>query len=280
MTLKSRLLFICFLIFSINCFSAEVVLDSTRAQITKHLVSCIIYEKKQVEKKLKLVKSTAEAEKLYLDFEDINARLMNKLRENEIYLMSCMSMHDVDFKKLPDSLSNIVKTVKKANIRVIKGRDNPDFSFELDYDLKIFKNYVAPDFKAYLEMGYNSAKNYNKDDPLEIYLKKMSQYIIESELFLKKFKKNNWQREEVKRTMRLEFWDYVFGNEYVETVNEYHKFKKKSLKEFNRFIQKYPKSKSAQFLKKLLSEYAKYKNTDSLQAYFNEQSYVFINQFK
>ena len=279
MNLKSRLHFICFLIFSINCFSAEVVLDSTRAQITKHLVSCIIYEKKQVEKKLKLVKSTAEAEKLYLDFDNINARLMNKLKENEIYLMSCMSMHDVDFKKLPDSLSNIVKTVKKANI-VVRAKENMYFSFELDYELKIFKNYVTPDFKAYLELQCNGSKYYNKYDPLETYLRNTEQGIIEYELFLKKFKKNNWQREEIKRSVGIEFQDYVFGFEYNETVTEYHKFKKKSLKEFNRFIQKYPKSKSAQFLKKLLSEYAKNKNTDSLQAYFNEQSYVFINQFK
>ena len=279
MNLKSRLHFICFLIFSFNCFSKTVSIDSTRAQITRHLVSCIIYEKKQVEKKLKLVKSTAEAEKLYLDFDNINARLMNKLKENEIYLMSCMSMHDVDFKKLPDSLSNIVKTVKKANI-VVRAKENMYFSFELDYELKIFKNYVTPDFKAYLELQCNGSKYYNKYDPLETYLRNTEQGIIEYELFLKKFKKNNWQREEIKRSVGIEFQDYVFGFEYNETVTEYHKFKKKSLKEFNRFIQKYPKSKSAQFLKKLLSEYAKYKNTDSLQAYFNEQSYVFINQFK
>ena len=242
------------------------------------MVNRLIYEKKQVEKKLKLIKSSAEAEKLYLDFEHINARLFNKLTANEIYLMSCMSMHDVDFNKLPDSLSNIVKTVKKANIRVIEGRDNPYFSFELDYDLKIFKKYLAPDFKAYLEMGYNFAKNYNKNDPDEIYLKKMSQYIIESELFLKKFKKNNWQREEIKRTMRLEFQDYILGNEYFESTID-NKFTPILKKEHQRFIKKYPKSNSVKFLKQLILEFKKNKNRDSLSAYFDKKSYVFMNQF-
>ena len=278
MFLKTHLLKTLILFFSVNFVNASVSIDSTRNQITKHLVNRILYEKKQVEKKLKLIKSTADAEKLYLDFEDINARLINKLRGNEIYLMSCMSMHDVDFKKLPDSLSNIVKTVKKANIRVIKGRDNPDFSFELDYELKIFKNFLAPDFKAYLEMEYNACKNYNEDDHDEIYLKKMSQYIIESELFLKKFKKNNWQREEVKRTMRLEFQDYILGNEYFESTID-NKFTPILKKEHQRFIKKYPKSKSIKFLKQIIIEFKKNKNRRSLSAYFDKESYVFMNQF-
>ena len=279
MNLKTRLFFVFFLIFTTNCFSINVSVDSTRNQITKYLVNRIIYEKKQVKKKLKLIKSTADAEKLYLDFDDINGRLINKLSENEIYLMSCMSMHDVNFNKLPDSLSNIVKAVKKANIEV-RTKENMYFTFELGYDFNIFKNYVAPDFKAFLEIQYNSAKNYNEDDPLEIYLRKSGQDIIKDELFLKKFKKNNWQREDIKHCLRMGFQDYMSGNEYVETVTEYNKFNTKSIKEYNRFIKKYPNSKSAQFLKKLLSEYVKNKKFDSLSAYFDKEIYVFMKQFK
>ena len=278
MFIKTHFLKTLILFFSVNCLNASVSIDSTRNQITKHLVNRIIYEKKQVEKKLKLIKSTAEAEKLYLDFEDPSMLLLNKIEENEPFLIY-KNNYNIDYKNLPDSISSVVKLLKKENIEVRQLEDgNSYLQFESNYQLNIFENYIAPDFKAFLEIESNDNKSHYKNGYFETSSQLISERIIARENYLEKFKNNNWQREEVKRSMRIYFSDYVLGDEYTETTTG-NKFTPILIKEHLRFMKKYPKSKSIKFLKQIILEFKKNKNRDSLSAYFDKESYVFMNQF-
>ena len=278
MFIKTHFLKTLILFFSVNCLNASVSIDSTRNQITKHLVNRIIYEKKQVEKKLKLIKSTAEAEKLYLDFKDPSMLLLNKIEENEPFLIY-KNNYNIDYKNLPDSISSVVKLLKKENIEVRQLEDgNSYLQFESNYQLNIFENYIAPDFKAFLEIESNDNKSHYKNGYFETSSQLISERIIARENYLEKFKNNNWQREEVKRSMRIYFSDYVLGDEYTETTTG-NKFTPILIKEHLRFMKKYPKSKSIKFLKQIILEFKKNKNRDSLSAYFDKESYVFMNQF-
>ena len=278
MFIKTHFLKTLILFFSVNCLNASVSIDSTRNQITKHLVNRIIYEKKQVEKKLKLIKSTAEAEKLYLDFKDPSMLLLNKIEENEPFLIY-KNNYNIDYKNLPDSISSVVKLLKKENIEVRQLEDgNSYLQFESNYQLNIFENYIAPDFKAFLEIESNDNKSHYKNGYFETSSQLISERIIARENYLEKFKNNNWQREEVKRSMRIYFSDYVLGDEYTETTTG-NKFTPILIKEHLRFMKKYPKSKSIKFLKQIILEFKKNKNRRSLSAYFDKESYVFMNQF-
>ena len=101
--MRYKFLIICFSFFFVNSLFANIASDSTRTKSTKQLVAQIKKERIKVVKKLKLIKSEAKGEKLYLDFEQTNLSLMNKIEEKERYLIYNEN-YNIDLKKLPVSL--------------------------------------------------------------------------------------------------------------------------------------------------------------------------------
>ena len=121
-------------------------------------------------------------------------------------------------------------------------REVPDFYY------KTFKDYVTDDYKEYLEItSKENEKSYVADSGLSISLEELGDRIITWENFLEKYP-NSKLNDKVNNTCNSYRRDYILG--VSGGIYDY----KENLKEYNRFIKKYPDSPTTELLDCYLTE--------------------------
>ena len=121
-------------------------------------------------------------------------------------------------------------------------REVPDFYY------KTFKDYVTDDYKEYLEItSKENEKSYVADSGLSISLEELGDRIITWENFLEKYP-NSKLNDKVNNICNSYRRDYILG--VPGGIYDY----KENLKEYNRFIKKYPDSPTTELLDCYLME--------------------------
>ena len=208
--------------------------------------------KNEMLEKLKTL-NKEEADELYEQYLETNNTILENLNIEHDKLLSggINSIHNKDTaENFTDEEWEIVnKFLNRYDLELwyfARGsyliREVPDFYY------KTFKDYVTDDYKEYLEItSKENEKSYVADSGLSITLEELGDRIITWEKFLEKYP-NSKLNDKVNNICNSYRRDYILG--VPGGIYDY----KENLKEYNRFIKKYPDSPTTELLDCYLME--------------------------
>ena len=195
-----------------------------------------------------------EANKMYKDYLEDNNKILEKINENDYTMLDnafYIGEGDIDKEKL----NKQNKFLDSYGLEVTQIEDGFMLTEKKDFYYNIFKNYVSDDYKEFLKLRSEDIDYFEDSNSFDKYLEIIADKIVAWEKFLEKYPDSKLKRkaQNMSYTYRA---GYIFRLTSSETRESLMNGKANgSVKEFNRFIRKYPNSPTSDIIKYYLENY-------------------------
>ena len=255
----------------------KIVSDEREKKIiqmfNKDILNNFVENKKSVIERLK-TSNKEEADKIYNEYLETNQLIMTNINEDHSELLNNIYNKDSeyyftekDFKIANQFLNNYDLKIYNSTEEDTEIREVPNFYYN------IFKDYVTDDYREYLEItSKENEEPYYTDGSILVSYDKIADRLLTWENFLKRYPNSDLAEkanEECNTYRRI----YILGSYNSPTReggwenSELFYIPENNLKEFNRFIEKYPDSPTVELIKYYLENY---KNKD-VETLLNEK---------
>ena len=195
-----------------------------------------------------------EANKMYKDYLEDNNKILEKMNENDyIMLDNAFYIEEGDIDK--EKLNKQNKYLDSYGLEVTQIEDGFMLTEKKDFYYNIFKNHVSDDYKEFLKLRSEDIDYFEDSNSFDKYLEIIADKIVAWEKFLEKYPDSKLKRkaQNMSYTYRA---GYIFRLTSSETRESLMNGKANdAVKEFNRFIKKYPNSPTTEIIKYYLENY-------------------------
>ena len=232
-------------------------LNKNDAELEKVLAGFI---KRQTEIKAALLKLKPEqANALYEQYLVENGKTLERINNLEQTVLnnfySYYSGEEGRLKSPPRAVKLKEERLNKAGLQFWElGEGYVEIITVHDFYLNIFKNYVTPDYKEYLEItSHEDIDLYSADAGLAVSFEEVGNRVLSWEKFIEKYPDSNLI-EKAKELYRGYQLDYLFGLDNTPTREYTDKtIYPENIAEFNRFMATYPDSPTTKLVKIMLN---------------------------
>ena len=195
-----------------------------------------------------------EANKMYKDYLEDNNKILEKINENDYTMLDnafYIGEGDIDKEKL----NKQNKFLDNYGLEVVEIEEGFMLTEKKDFYYNIFKNYVSDDYKEFLKLRSEDIDYFEDSNSFDKYLEIIADKIVAWEKFLEKYPDSKLKRkaQNMSYTYRA---GYIFRLTSSETRESLMNGKANdAVKEFNRFIKKYPNSPTSDIIKYYLENY-------------------------
>ena len=208
--------------------------------------------KEEVIKELK-TSNKEEANKIYEEYSVDNDKILEKINEIEDEMFSTEFYKDGNIEK--DKLNKQNKFLDSYGLEVIQIEDGFILTEKNKFYYNLFKNFVTDDYKEFLKLRSEDIDYLEYSNSFDKYLEIIADKIVAWEKFLEKYPDSKLKRkaQNMSYTYRA---GYIFRLTSSETRESLMNGKANdAVKEFNRFIKKYPNSPTSDIIKYYLENY-------------------------
>ena len=208
--------------------------------------------KEEVIKELK-TSSKEEAKEIYEKYSVDNDKILEKINEIEDEIFSTEFYKDGNIEK--DKLNKQNKFLDSYGLEVIQIEDGFMLIEKNKFYYNLFKNFVTDDYKEFLKLRSEDIDYFEYSNSFDKYLEIIADKIVAWEKFLEKYPDSKLKRkaQNMCYTYRA---GYIFRLTSSETRESLMNGKANdAVKEFNRFIKKYPNSPTSDIIKYYLENY-------------------------
>ena len=248
----------------------KIVSDEREKKIiqmfNKDVLNSFVENKKSVIERLK-TSNPEEADKIYNDYLKISQLIMTNINEDHSELLNNIYNKDSEYYFTEKDWKTANKFLNNYDLKIFDLAEVEVRIMEVpNYYYNIFKDYVTDDYREYLEITYKENENpYFTDGSILVSYDKIADRLLTWENFLKKYP-NSDLAEIVNEKCNIYRRIYILGSDNDAPTreggwenNELFYIPENNLKEFNRFIEKYPDSPTVELVKFYLENY---KNDD------------------
>ena len=253
----------------------KIVSDEREKKIiqmfNKDILNNFVENKKSVIERLKTSKPE-EANKIYNDYLKISQLIIENINTEHLDFLNNIYNEDSEYYFTEKDWKTANKFLNNYDLKIFDLAEVEVRIMEVpNYYYNIFKDYVTDDYREYLEITSKEKEEPYYTDVLVSY-DKIADRIIVWENFLKKYPNSDLAEkanEECNTYRRI----YILGSYNSPTReggwenSELFYIPENNLKEFNRFIEKYPDSPTVELIKYYLENY---KNKD-VETLLNEK---------
>ncbi|MGP1428715.1 MAG: tetratricopeptide repeat protein [Fusobacterium sp.] len=208
--------------------------------------------KEEVINKLK-TSSKEEANEIYEKYSVDNDKILEKINEIDVEMLDNTFYKDGNIEK--DKLNKQNKFLDSYGLEVIQIEDGFMLIEKNKFYYNLFKNFVTDDYKEFLKLRSEDIDYFEDSNSFDKYLEIIADKIVAWEKFLEKYPDSKLKRkaQNMSYTYRA---GYIFRLTSSETRESLMNGKANdAVKEFNRFIKKYPNSPTSDIIKYYLENY-------------------------
>ena len=208
--------------------------------------------KEEVINKLK-TSSKEEANEIYEEYSVDNDKILEKINEIDTEMLDNAFYKDGNIEK--DKLNKQNKFLDSYGLEVIQIEDGFMLTEKNKFYYNLFKNFVTDDYKEFLKLRSEDIDYFEYSNSFDKYLEIIADKIVAWEKFLEKYPDSKLKRkaQNMSYTYRA---GYIFRLTSSETRESLMNGKANdAVKEFNRFIKKYPNSPTSDIIKYYLENY-------------------------
>ena len=231
----------------------------------KDTLDNFVENKKSVIERLK-TSNPEEADKIYNDYLKISQLIIENINTEHLDFLNNIYNEDSEYYFTEKDWKTVNKFLNNYDLKIFDLAETEVRIMEVpNYYYNIFKDYVTDDYREYLEITYKENKEpYYTDGSILVPYDKIADRLLTWENFLKKYP-NSDLAEIANEKCNIYRRIYILGSDNSPTReggwenNELFYIPENNLKEFNRFIEKYPDSPTVELIKFYLENY---KNID------------------
>ena len=208
--------------------------------------------KEEVIKELK-TSNKEEANEIYEKYSVDNDKILEKINEIDTEMLDNTFYKDGNIEK--DKLNKQNKFLDSYGLEVIQIEDGFILTEKNKFYYNLFKNFVTDDYKEFLKLRSEDIDYLEYSNSFDKYLEIIADKIVAWEKFLEKYPDSKLKRkaQNMSYTYRA---GYIFRLTSSETRESLMNGKANdAVKEFNRFIKKYPNSPTSDIIKYYLENY-------------------------
>ena len=208
--------------------------------------------KEEVIKELK-TSNKEEANEIYEEYSVDNDKILEKINEIDTEMLDNTFYKDGNIEK--DKLNKQNKFLDSYGLEVIQIEDGFILTEKNKFYYNLFKNFVTDDYKEFLKLRSEDIDYLEYSNSFDKYLEIIADKIVAWEKFLEKYPDSKLKRkaQNMSYTYRA---GYIFRLTSSETRESLMNGKANdAVKEFNRFIKKYPNSPTSDIIKYYLENY-------------------------
>ena len=247
----------------------KIVADEREKKIiqmfNKDILDNFVENKKSVIERLK-ISTPEEANKIYNDYLKISQLIIENINTEHLDFLNNIYNEDSEYYFTEKDWKTANKFLNNYDLKIFDLAETEVRIMEVpNYYYNIFKDYVTDDYREYLEITYKENEEpYFTDGSILVPYDKIADRLLTWENFLKKYPNSDLAEianEKCNTYRRI----YILGSDNAPTReggwenNELFYIPENNLKEFNRFIEKYPDSPTVELIKFYLENY---KNID------------------
>ena len=235
----------------------------------KDTLDNFVENKKSVIERLK-TSNPEEADKIYNDYLKISQLIIENINTEHLDFLNNIYNEDSEYYFTEKDWETANKFLNNYDLEIFDLAETEVRIMEVpNYYYNIFKDYVTDDYREYLEITYKENKEpYYTDGSILVPYDKIADRLLTWENFLKKYP-NSDLAEIANEKCNIYRRIYILGSDNSPTReggwenNELFYIPENNLKEFNRFIEKYPDSPTVELIKYYLENY-KNKDVDTM----------------
>ena len=235
----------------------------------KDTLDNFVENKKSVIERLK-TSNPEEADKIYNDYLKISQLIIENINTEHLDFLNNIYNEDSEYYFTEKDWKTANKFLNNYDLKIFDLAETEVRIMEVpNYYYNIFKDYVTDDYREYLEITYKENKEpYYTDGSILVPYDKIADRLLTWENFLKKYP-NSDLAEIANEKCNIYRRIYILGSDNSPTReggwgnNELFYIPENNLKEFNRFIEKYPDSPTVELIKYYLENY-KNKDVDTM----------------
>ena len=247
----------------------KIVADEREKKIiqmfNKDILDNFVENKKSVIERLK-ISTPEEADKIYNDYLKISQLIIENINTEHLDFLNNIYNEDSEYYFTEKDWETANKFLNNYDLEIFDLAETEVRIMEVpNYYYNIFKDYVTGDYREYLEITYKENEEpYYTDGSILVSYDKIADRLLTWENFLKKYPNSNLA-EIANEKCNIYRRVYILGSDNAPTReggwenNELFYIPENNLKEFNRFIEKYPDSPTVELVKFYLENY---KNKD------------------
>ena len=255
----------------------KIVSDEREKKIiqmfNKDILNNFVENKKSIIERLK-TSNKEEADKIYNEYLETNQLIMTNINEDHSELLNNIYNKDSEYYFTEKDFKIANQFLNNYDLKIYNSTEEDTMISEVpNYYYNIFKDYVTDDYREYLEItSKENEELYYTDGSILVSYNKIADRLLTWENFLKKYPNSDLAEkanEECNTYRRI----YILGSYNSPTReggwenSELFYIPENNLKEFNRFIEKYPDSPTVELIKYYLENY---KNKD-VETLLNEK---------
>ena len=235
----------------------------------KDTLDNFVENKKSVIERLK-TSNPEEADKIYNDYLKISQLIIENINTEHLDFLNNIYNEDSEYYFTEKDWKTANKFLNNYDLKIFDLAETEVRIMEVpNYYYNIFKDYVTDDYREYLEITYKENEEpYFTDGSILVPYDKIADRLLTWENFLKKYP-NSDLAEIANEKCNIYRRIYILGSDNSPTReggwgnNELFYIPENNLKEFNRFIEKYPDSPTVELIKYYLENY-KNKDVDTM----------------
>ena len=247
----------------------KIVADEREKKIikmfNKDILDNFVENKKSVIERLK-ISIPEEADKIYNDYLKISQLIIENINTEHLDFLNNIYNEDSEYHFTKKDWKTANKFLNNYDLEIFDLAETEVRIMEVpNYYYNIFKDYVTDDYREYLEITYKENEDpYFTDGSILVSYDKIADRLLTWENFLKKYP-NSDLAEIANEKCNIYRRVYILGSDNAPTReggwenNELFYIPENNLKEFNRFIEKYPDSPTVELVRFYLDNY---KNID------------------
>ncbi|KUL98630.1 hypothetical protein RO03_03590 [Fusobacterium nucleatum subsp. nucleatum] len=251
----------------------KIVADEREKKIiqmfNKDILDNFVENKKSVIERLK-TSNPEEADKIYNDYLKISQLIIENINTEHLDFLNNIYNEDSEYYFTERDWKTANKFLNNYDLEIFDLAETEVKIIEVpNYYYNIFKNYVTDDYKEYLKItSKENEEPYYTDGSILVPYDKITDRLLTWENFLKKYP-NSDLAEIANEKCNIYRRIYILGSDNAPTReggwenNELFYIPENNLKEFNRFIEKYPDSPTVELIKYYLENY-KNKDVDTM----------------
>jgi len=208
--------------------------------------------KEEVIKELK-TSNKEEANEIYEEYSVDNDKILEKINEIDVEMLDNTFYKDEDIEK--EKLDKQNKFLDSYGLEVIQIEDGFTLTEKKKFYYNLFKNFVTNDYREFLKLYSEDIDYIEYSNFFDKYVEIIADRIVAWEKFLEKYpdSKLKGKAQNIYYTYRAGYIIRLTSSETKESLmngkaNE-------AVKEFNRFIRKYPNSPTSDIIKYYLENY-------------------------
>ena len=247
----------------------KIVADEREKKIikmfNKDVLDNFVENKKSVIERLK-ISTPEEANEIYNDYLKISQLIIENINTEHLDFLNNIYNEDSEYYFTEKDWKTANKFLNNYDLKIFDLAETEVRIIEVpNYYYNIFKDYVTDDYREYLEITYKENEDpYFTDGSILVSYDKIADRLLTWENFLKKYPNSNLA-EIANEKCNIYRRIYILGSDNAPTReggwenNELFYIPENNLKEFNRFIEKYPDSPTVELVRFYLDNY---KNID------------------